>query len=277
MLEESKREKLILKQRLTKIKQNLELSHTRTVRLIKEMVATKKQLEQKKQEIEVHKRSHLKESQQLQSVIRQREEEITKLKEKLSAVKGELERKEQEIEFLKKLHLKADEQLQSIIKEREEEIKQLKQQLSAVESQLSSERKHTQDLREQLGQTNTELIAKSTQAQEFQKSNSELKNSLDIERKRVNLLLMQMVAASSQQHHTTELEVCILYVDSLMLLSSQCLHAMQHRIGFPPFYFSSMAAIVYIHFGIGECILNNMKAKSFFISAPADYTEAGVY
>ena len=171
MLEESKREKSVLNQQLTNIKQKVKLTHTKTVKLIHERVDIEKQLELREQEIEFLKSSNLKESQQFQSIIRQREEEI----------------------------------------------KQLKEQLSAVEGQLSSKRKQAKDLREKLNQTEKELATKSAEAQELEKSNGKLEAYLDSERKRVDLLLMQMTAASSQQQYTRELEVC-----TVCTVPSQC-------------------------------------------------------
>ena len=166
MLEESKREKLVLNQQLTNIKPKVKLTHTKTVKLIHERMEIEKQLELR----------------------------------------------EQEIEFLKNSNLKEHQQVQSIIRQREEEIKQLKEQLSVVEGQLISERKQAQDLRKQLNQTEKELVAKSAEAQELERSICKLETYLDFERKRVDLLLMQMTAASSQQQHTKELEVCILCI-----------------------------------------------------------------
>ena len=90
MLEESKKEKSVLNHEVTTLKQNIDHTHIKSVKLINEKLEIEKQLELKKQEIELLKSSHSDKSQHFQSIITQREEEISQLKEQLRMVEGQL-------------------------------------------------------------------------------------------------------------------------------------------------------------------------------------------
>ena len=214
-LEEARRQKYTIKQRLTQTEQTIRQSRRKTLKLIEEKVEVKKQLGLREQELQsLHERHQ--DSEKLLKIISSKEEEIQELQQrhtqmKLIQEKMEIEKqlqlRELELRFLHASHQDSD-KLQSIIRNKEEEVRELQQRLHTVESELASERKVTQDLKEKLHLATAELAEKSALAQEQEKANRDLKTQLERERQRIDHLFMQLTSASSSRdQYSMEVEV----------------------------------------------------------------------
>ena len=89
-LEEVKKQKGEVNQRLVQIKQTIRQTKTKTIKLIREKMNVEKQLQLREQELQFLRTGHQEDSEQLQNIIRNREEEIRELQQQLHTVEGEL-------------------------------------------------------------------------------------------------------------------------------------------------------------------------------------------
>ena len=136
--------------------------------------------------------------------IRQTQTNAINLIQEKTEVEKQLQLKRQELHFLCTIH-QDSEQLANIIRNKEEEIRKLQQRLHTVESELSSERKQSQELKEQLRQVTAELETKSTVEREREKATGDLRTSLERERQTVDFLREQLISTSTSKEHV---EVC---------------------------------------------------------------------
>ena len=213
-LEEARRQKYAIKQRLIQTEQTIRQTRGKTLKLIQEKVEVRKQLGLRERELQSLYKRH-QDSEKLQKIIRNKEEEVQELQQKhtqmkLIQEKMEIEKqlllKEQELQVLRSHE--DSEKLQSIIRNKEEEMRELQRRLHTVESELTSERKVTQDLKEKLHLVTAELAEKSALAQEREKANRDLKTQLEKERQRIDHLFMQLTSASnSRDQYISEVEV----------------------------------------------------------------------
>ena len=141
----------------------------------------------------------------IQSIRQTQTKAINLIQEKME-VEKQLQLKEQELQLLRTIDIHQDsEQLENIIRNKEEEIRVLQHRLHEVESELSSERKLSQELREQLKQANAELETKYAVEREREKATGDLRTSLERERQMVDFLREQLTNASTSKEHV---EVC---------------------------------------------------------------------
>ena len=167
-LEEAKRQKDAIIQKLTKIRQTINQTQLKTIKLMREKMELEKQL------------------QQLEKELQPREECL----------------------LINADHQMESEQLSNIIKNKEEQIKELQERLHTVESELVTEKKRSQDLKEKLQQATTELEKKSAVQQEQEKAYDNLKTHLEREREMVDFLRMQLtIPDTSKDKYTREVEV----------------------------------------------------------------------
>ena len=89
-LEEAKRQKGEVNQRLVQIKQTIRQTQTKTIKLIQGKMNVEKQLHLREQELQFLRTSHQEDSEQLQNFIRNGEEEIRELQQQLHTVESEL-------------------------------------------------------------------------------------------------------------------------------------------------------------------------------------------
>ena len=136
--------------------------------------------------------------------IRQTQTKAKSLIQEKMEVEKQLQLKEQELQFLRTIH-QDSEQLENIIRNKEEEIRVLRHRLHEVESELSSERKLSQELREQLKRANAELETKYAVEREREKATGDLRTSLERERQMADFLREQLTSASTSKEHV---EVC---------------------------------------------------------------------
>ena len=87
----------------------------------------------------------------------------------------------------------------------------MQQHLHTVESELNSERKQSQELREQLRQLTVELKTKPTVERGREKATGDLRTSLERERQTVDFLCEQLTSTSTSNKHV---EVCIIGICS---------------------------------------------------------------
>ena len=218
-LEDARRQKGVVNQKLVQIKQTIKQSRMKTIELVQEKWDTEKQLEQREQELELLRKAHHKDIEKVQKIIRNKEEEIKELQQHVETFKSELiqekndvmeqlQLKKDELELLRTVHHMNSEQHKDIIRKKEEEIKELEHRLEIVESELSSERTHSQDLREKFQQETAELQEKSALEQKLEEENENLQNQLERERKMVdNLCRLLTSASTSKDKYTMEVEV----------------------------------------------------------------------
>ena len=90
-----------------------------------------------------------------------------------------------------------------------DEIQKLQEELKAVQAELASEKEKARSLPEQLQQAKKELAEKSVRVPELESAQQKLETSLENQRERVDLLLMQKSVASDLQLHNIEIKVLI--------------------------------------------------------------------
>ena len=136
--------------------------------------------------------------------IRQTQTKVINLTQEKMEVEKQLQLKKQELQFLCTIHQNS-EQLENIIRNKEEEIRKLQHRLHEVESELRSERKLSQELKEQLKQATADLGKKYSAEQDREKATGDLRTSLERERQMVDFLREQLTNASTSKEHV---EVC---------------------------------------------------------------------
>ena len=168
-LEEAKRQKDAIIQKLTQIKQTINQTRLKTINLVREKMELEEQLQQLENDLQPSEEEHL---------------------------------------LIHSDHQMESEQLSNVIRNKEEQIKELQERLSTVESELVTERKRSQDLKEKLQQATAELEKKSAVQREQEKAYDNLKTHLEREREMVDFLRMQLTSPdTSKDKYTREVEV----------------------------------------------------------------------
>ena len=128
-----------------------------------------------------------------------------------SDTQQELELKRRNLEALRKSPVSKKEQFQGDVDHTHKEIQKLQEELKAVQAELASEKEKARSLPEQLQQAKKELAEKSVRVQELESAQQKLETSLENQREKVDLLLMQKSVASDLQQHNNEIKVVIKY------------------------------------------------------------------
>ena len=81
--------------------------------------------------------------------------------------------------------------------QKDEEVKRLQEQLSEVKKELECTREEAHSLREEPQRVTVELAEKSARIQELERAREELKESVNWQRKLVEMSLIQSTAAGS--------------------------------------------------------------------------------
>ena len=123
----------------------------------------------------------------------------------------QLELRQGNLEGLQESQVLRKEQFQGDVDHTHKEIQKLQEELKAVQAELASEKEKARSLPEQLQQAKKELAEKSVRVQELESAQQKLETSLENQRERVDLLLMQKSVASDLQPHITEIKVLIIY------------------------------------------------------------------
>ena len=89
------------------------------------------------------------------------------------------------------------EELGEVLIQKDEEVERLQKQLSEVEKDLKCAREEAHSLREELQRVTVELEKESARVQELERAREELKESVNWQRKLVEMSLMQSTAAAS--------------------------------------------------------------------------------
>ena len=116
----------------------------------------------------------------------------------------QLQLRQKELSFLQQLQGQLREgeretqEVREVLTQKDVEVRQLQEQLSELEKELGCAREEVQSLREKLQIVTEELADKSARVQELKKAKAELKEYLDMESRRVDMLLMQSSASSKE-------------------------------------------------------------------------------
>ena len=155
-LEEAKRQKGEVNQRLVQIKQTIRQTQTKAMKLIQEKMDIEKKLQLREQEFQFLCTGHQKDSEQLQNIIRNKEEEIRELQQCLQAVESELTLERNLSKELRKKLQQATEELakkSAVEREREEAKEYLKthlererQMVDSLRVQLTSKDQHIREV-----------------------------------------------------------------------------------------------------------------------------------
>ena len=130
--------------------------------------------------------------------------------------------RKKELNFLKQLQgqLRESEKekrekddLREVLMHKNAEMRQLQEQLSEVEKELGCAREKACSLRKELERVTVELAEKSARVQEPERAREELKESVNWQRKLVEMSLMQSTAAaSSKEALLREIKVLMSYI-----------------------------------------------------------------
>ena len=155
-LEEAKRQKGEVNQRLVQIKQTIRQTQTKAMKLIQEKMDIEKKLQLREQEFQFLRTGHQKDSEQLQNIIKNKEEEIRELRQHLQAVESELTLERNLSKELRKKLQQATEELgkkSAVEREREEAKEYLKthlererQTVDSLRVQLTSKDQHIREV-----------------------------------------------------------------------------------------------------------------------------------
>ena len=91
------------------------------------------------------------------------------------------------------------EELREVLMHKDVEVRQLQEQLREVEKELGCAREEARSLREELQRVTVELAEKSARVQELERAREELKESVNWQRKLVEMSLIQSTAAASSK------------------------------------------------------------------------------
>ena len=94
---------------------------------------------------------------------------------------------------------KEREELREVLMYKDVEVRQLQEQLREVEKELGCAREEARSLREELQRVTVELAEKSARVQELERTREELKESVNWQRKLVEMSLIQSTAAASSK------------------------------------------------------------------------------
>ena len=89
------------------------------------------------------------------------------------------------------------EELEEVLIQKDVEVRQLQEQLSEVEKELKCAREEARSLREELQRVTVELAEKSARVQKLERTRDKLEESVNWQRKLVEMSLIQSTAAAS--------------------------------------------------------------------------------
>ena len=89
------------------------------------------------------------------------------------------------------------EELRELLMHKDAEVQQLQEQLREVEKELECAREEACSLREELHRVTVELVERSARVQELERARDKLEESVNWQRKLVEMSLMQSTAAAS--------------------------------------------------------------------------------
>lgn len=137
---------------------------------------------------------------------------FTKVKvllEKKNEIERQLQLRQRELRFLEQLHEQLRDrvegegeegkELREVLISKDEEVRRLQEQLSEVEKEVGCAKEEACSLREELQRITVELAKKSTRVQELERVRDNLEDSVNWQRKLVEMLLIQSTAAASSK------------------------------------------------------------------------------
>ena len=135
-------------------------------------------------------------------------ERVKMLLAKKSEVEKQLKLRQSELRFLQQLQGyltgsesagwdREGEELGEVLIQKDEEVKRLQDQLREVEKELGCAREEACSLREELQRVTVELAEKSARVQELERARDKLEESVNWQRKLVEMSLIQSTAAAS--------------------------------------------------------------------------------
>ena len=128
------------------------------------------------------------------------------LLEKRKEMGRQIQLRKKELNFLQQLQgqlreseegKREREELREVLMHKDVELRQLQEQLSEVEKELKCAREEACSLREELQRVTVELAEKSARVQELERAREELRESVNWQRKLVEMSLIQSTAAAS--------------------------------------------------------------------------------
>jgi len=104
-LVDARKQENVVRQKLLEIKQTIEITQNKTMKLIQQKMEVEKQLQLREQELQFLRTGHQKDSELLRSIIHNKEEEVRELQHHLQSVESELALERKVTQDLKeKLH-----------------------------------------------------------------------------------------------------------------------------------------------------------------------------
>lgn len=121
-LQEARRQKGLVQERQIKVEEKIRESHTKTTKLLHKKVKLEKKLQLREQELQLLHTGQEKHSQQLWSIIQNKEEEVRELQQRLFSVESELASEKKVTHDLReKLHQATVELVEKTAREQERE------------------------------------------------------------------------------------------------------------------------------------------------------------
>ena len=135
-------------------------------------------------------------------------ERVKMLLDKKSEVERQLKLRQSELGFLQQLQgylvgsedggwEREGEELGQVLIQKHKEVRRLQEQLSKVEKELECAREEAHNLREELQRVTVELAEKSARVLELERTRDKLEESMNWQRKLVEMSLIQSTAAAS--------------------------------------------------------------------------------
>ena len=131
---------------------------------------------------------------------------VKALLEKRKEMGRQLQLRKRELNFLQQLQgqlreseegKREREELREVLMHKDTEVRQLQEQLREVEKELECARKEARSWREELQSVTVELAEKSARVQELERTRDKLEESVNWQRKLVEMSLIQSTAAAS--------------------------------------------------------------------------------
>ena len=129
------------------------------------------------------------------------------LLEKRKEMGRQLQLRKKELNFLKQVEgqlreseegKREREELREVLMHKDVEVRQLQEQLREVEKELKCAREEACSLREELQRVTVELVEKSARVQELERARDKLEESVNWQRKLVEMSLIQSTASSNE-------------------------------------------------------------------------------
>ena len=147
---------------------------------------------------------------------------VKMLLEKRKKMGRQLQLRKKELNFLKRVEgqlreseegKREREELREVLMHKDVEVRQLQKQLSEVEKELKCAREEARSLREELQRVTVELAEKSARVQELERARDKLEESVNWQRKLVEMSLIQSTAAaSSNEALLREIKVLVSFI-----------------------------------------------------------------